>query len=47
MHIDIWCLIIETGYIKVGSMSFSFRDRALLQENGMFSHAEDRFFLPS
>lgn len=30
MHIDTWCLIIEPGYIKVGSMSCSFKDRALL-----------------
>lgn len=37
-------LITESGYIKVGSMSFSFKDKALLQENGMFYCAEDRFF---
>lgn len=30
MHMDIWCLIIEPGYIKVVSMSFHFKDRALL-----------------
>lgn len=27
-------------------LSFSFKDRALLQENGMFSCAEDKSFLP-
>ena len=30
LHIDIWCLIIEPGYIEVGSVSFRFKDRALL-----------------
>lgn len=47
VHIDIWCLIIETGCLKVGSMSFSFKDRVLLEGNGMFSCAGDKFFSPS
>lgn len=47
VHIDICCLIIETGCIKVGSMSPSFKDRLLLEENGMFSCAQDKFFFPS
>lgn len=46
VHIDIWCLIIETGCIKVGSMYFSFKDRVLLEENGMVFLCPRQIFLP-